>query len=308
MKRFYGILLILVLVSLLTVLVSAGCQPPKESKKEVKEPSFPLTLTDDGGREVTLEKEPQRIVSLTPGNTEILYALGLEKKVVGVTTYCDYPARVKSKEKVGDFANPNVEKIVALKPDLVLATAGVQAALTQRLDELGVPIFIVDPKNLSQSIEGIKKVGKITGQADKAEEVTSQMEQDIEQVSEAVASVEQKPTVFCELGTNPLYTAGTGTFIDDMIRVAGGVNVVKGKEWVVYSIEQLIKDDPDIYIAVKGSMHTPEEMEKRQGFKDLSAVKNNQVYVVDDNLVTRPGPRLTEGLKEVAKAIHPKLF
>lgn len=307
MKRFAVISLVLVLVGLVLT-SSVGCQPAKKPEKEVKEPSFPVTLTDDGGRKVTLEKEPQRIVSLTPGNTEILYALGLEKKVVGVTTYCDYPVRVKSKEKVGDFANPNVEKIVALKPDLVLATAGVQAALTQRLDELGVPVFIVDPKSLSQAMESIEKVGKITGQTSEAKKVTSQMEEDIEQVSEAVASVKQKPTVFCELGTNPLYTAGIGTFIDDMIEIAAGTNVVKDKEWIAYSIEQLIKDDPDVYIAVKGSMHTPEEMDKRQGFKDLSAVKNDRVYVVDDNLVTRPGPRLTEGLKEIAKAIYPELF
>lgn len=290
--------------------VITGCantaeKPAAEAPKAA--PAFPVTVTDDASRSVTLDAAPERIVSLAPANTEIAYELGLGDKVVGVTTFDDFPAEVKDKPKVGDFMNPNVEAIAAQKPDLVLATGGIQDDLVKKLEDLGATVVVVDPQSLGGLYESIGMVGEVTGTASKAGDVVEGMKAQLDAIAAKVGS-EPKTRAFVEIAQNPLYTAGSGTLIDDLLKAAGGENVVTQAGYVAYSLEQLLKDEPDAYLATKGSMSDPKDLAKRAGFEKLAAVKAEKVAVLDDNLVSRPGPRVVLGVEEIAKALHPKAF
>ena len=269
--------------------------------------AFPVTITDDASNTVTIKVEPQRIVSLAPANTEIAFALDLGAKVVGVTTFDDYPAAVKTIAKVGDFTTPNLEAIAAAKPDLILATTGVQADVVKKLEALGATVIAIDPQNLDGVYTDIGRVGQATGTADKAAAVVDGMKSDVADVQNAVQGL-PAVTTFVEIGQNPLFTTGSGTLINELIKLADGTNIVTQHGYVGYSTEQLIKADPQVYLATKGSSSDPSAIAKRAGFSGLSAVKNNRIVILDDNLVSRPGPRIVEGLRQIAAALHPEAF
>ncbi len=290
------------------VVAPAGCakKAADNGGKAQQQAAFPVTLTDDAGREVTIAKKPERIVSLAPANTEIVYALGALDRVVGVTTFDDYPPEVSSIAKVGDFMNPNMEAIAAAKPDLVLATGGVQADTIAKLEDAGAVVLAVDPQSLDGVYKAIEMVGKAIGEPAKAAEVVQGMKDELETIQSAI---EEAPVrCFIEIAQEPLYTAGPGTFINDLIDQAGGENVVTQEGYVGYSLEQLLKDDPDVYLATKGSMSDPADIDKRPGYSALSAVKAKRVFVLDDNLVSRPGPRCIQGIRQIAEALHPDAF
>ena len=270
--------------------------------------NFPVTLTDDASRTVTVTKRPERIVSLAPANTEIVAALGLEKKLKGVTTYDDYPPSVKSLPKIGDFMNPNVEAIAAAKPDLILVTTGVQGDVLAKLEALGAPVIAIDPATVDGVIADIEKVGSATGTKAEAKDLTAKMRGQISAIEGALAArSDRRPaSVFLEIGQNPLYAVGAGTLLDDLVKRAGGVNIVTKPGYVAYSNEQVLKDDPDVYLSTLGSMGDPANIQKGP-LKSLRAAKEKRVYVLDENLVTRPGPRITEGLLVVAKALYPQI-
>lgn len=300
----------LVTLLLVATLGLAGCAKSEttttEPAKETAAAAFPVTVTDDAGREVTIEAAPERIVSLAPANTEIVYALGLLDKLVGVTTYDDYPAEVADITKVGDFVTPNIEAITAAKPDLILATTGVQADVITQLEGTGATVVAIDPQTLDALYTSIDTVGKVTGAADSAAEIVDGMKSDIAAISDAV-SAEEPTRCFIEIAQDPLFTAGKGTLLDDLITAAGGTNVVTENGYVGYSLEQLVTDDPAAYLATLGSMSNPDDLAKRAGYDKLSAVKNDRVYVLEDNLVSRPGPRVVQGIAQIAKALHPDL-
>lgn len=290
------------------VIAPAGCAKKAADGDGAaqQQAAFPVTLTDDAGREVTIAKKPERIVSLAPANTEIVYALGALDRVVGVTTFDDYPPEVSSIAKVGDFMSPNMEAIAAAKPDLVLATGGVQADTIAKLEESGAVVLAVDPQSLDGVYKAIEMVGKAIGEPAKAAEVVQGMKDELETIQSAI---EEAPVrCFIEIAQEPLYTAGPGTFINDLIDQAGGENVVTQQGYVAYSLEQLLKDDPDVYLATKGSMSDPADIDKRPGYSALSAVKAKRVFVLDDNLVSRPGPRCIQGIRQIAEALHPDAF
>lgn len=266
--------------------------------------AFPVTLTDDASRTVTVKSEPQRIVSLAPANTEMLAALGLTKRLVGVTTYDDYPPEVKSLPKMGDFVTPNIEAIGAAKPDLIVATTGVQADTLKKLEDLGAVVVAIDPTTLEGLYRDIGMLGDATGTSDLAEERVEAMRGEISAIHSAVAS-EKPVNAFVEIGQNPLYTVGKGTLIDEMLAAAGGANVVEQPGYVAYSLEQLVKDDPEVYFATMGTMSDPSDLGKRAGYDKLAAVKANRVYTLEDNYVTRPGPRVVLGIQQMAAALHP---
>jgi iron complex transport system substrate-binding protein len=307
-RRTAGTLALLVLAAFLA-LVLAGCGTTAETptKSTDAAAAFPVTITDDASRTVTVEAAPERIVSLAPANTEMAFALGLGEKVVGVTTYDDYPAEVTSIAKVGDFASPNVEAIAAAKPDLVLATAGVQAEMVAKLEALGATVVVIDPQNLAGVYADIERLGQVTGTAEKGDALVEGMKADVAAVRDAVSGREPV-TAFVEIGQNPLYTVGAGTLIDELLTLAGGTNVVKEPGYVAYSPEQLIAADPAVYMATKGSMSDPTALKTRAGFESLTAVKNDRIVILDDNLVSRPGPRVVEGLKLIAEGLHPDAF
>jgi iron complex transport system substrate-binding protein len=291
----------------------AGCGGSPAAKPAASAPApkqataFPVTITDDAGRSVTIDAEPERIVSLAPANTEIVYALGLFDRLVGVTTYDDYPAEVKNVAKVGDFQAPNLEAVTAAKPDVVLVTGGVQADVLNKLEAIGAKVVVVDPKNVDGVFAAIGSVSKALGVTAKGDEVVSGMKSDLADIEKRVTS-EKPKRAFIEIGWNPLFTAGKGTLLDDLITRAGGVNVVAKPDYVGYSVEQLVKDQPDVYLGTKSSIGDPLALESRPGYAVLKAVQAGSIYPLDDNLVSRPGPRVVEGVREIARALHPDAF
>jgi iron complex transport system substrate-binding protein len=271
--------------------------------------SGPITVTDGSGATVTLQQPAARIVSLAPANTEIAYAIGAGDKMVAGTSYDDYPAAAKSLPKIGDFANPNVEKIASFNPDLVLAAGGIQAGLRSKLEKLGMQVYVVDPKTYDGVMTDVTNLGRLAGSTEQAQQVADTMKKAETDVQAKVGSA-AKTTTFLEIYSKPLMTAGTDTFINDMIGIAGGTNIgaAAGSGYPNFSTEILFKDDPAVYIADSGSMSKPGDLSKRAGYSDLTAVKDGHVYVIQDNIIARPGPRLAQGLQELAKMIHPEAY
>ena len=282
---------------------SSGASPPASTA------AGPITVTDSAGNAVTLQQPATRIVSLAPANTEIAFAVGAGGKMVAGTTYDDYPAAAKSLPKAGDFSNPSVEKIASFNPDLVLITGGVQAPLRAKLVKLGMNVYVIDPTTYAGVMTDIANVGKLAGTSAEAQKVVATMKQAQADVQAKVGSLAKRST-FIEIYSKPLMTAGTGTFISDMVGMAGGTNLgdSAGAGFPNFSSEVLLKDDPAVYIADSGSMSKPGELSTRPGFSSLTAVKDGHVYVIDDNLIARPGPRLAYGLQQLSKMIHPEAY
>ena len=308
--RIVPIAAALAVVALALVLLAAcGSSSSTSSTSPSATASGPITVTDDSGHQVTLAKPAARVVSLAPANTEIAFALGAGAKLVAGTSYDDYPAAAKALPKIGDFASPSVEKIVSFTPDLVLAAGGIQTGLRAKLEKLGIKVFVVDPTTLDGVYGDLASLGQLLGVSDKATVLVSAMKQRATVVEQKVAGL-SKPTVFVEIYSKPLMTAAKATFIDNLVTLAGGSNVgdAAGTGYPAFSSEVLFKDNPDIYIATTGSMATPGQIAKRSGFSGLKAVKDGRVYVIDDNLLVRPGPRLVDGLEQLAQMIHPEVF
>lgn len=314
--RAAGLSLLLLLAALaLAVALLAGCGSSGSDASSNASPSAAaaggsITVTDDAGAEVTLTQPAQRVVSLAPANTEVVFAIGAGDKLVAGTSYDDYPEEAKALPKIGDFANPSVEKIIAMKPDLVLAAGGVQEGLRDRLEKLGIVVYMNDAKTYDAVIANIGELGQLLGVQASADQVAADMTAAAASVAAEVGSLADKPLTFVEIYSKPLMTAGSGTYVDDLVTRAAGVNLgaTAGEGYPNYNSETLIAKDPAVYIAVAGAQSSPGDIAKRPGYSGLSAVKNEQVYVIDDNLVTRPGPRLAEGLQQLAKMIHPEAY
>lgn len=267
----------------------------------------PISVTDDSGATVTLAQPARKVVSIAPADTEIAYAIGGGSKMVGGTSFDDYPAEAKNLPKVGDFSSPSVEKIVSLEPDLVLAAGGIQAGLRSKLEKLGMQVFVVDPTTYDGVMTDITKLGQLMSLEANATKVVAGMTAAKEKVQARVASLD-RPATFIEVYSKPLMTAGKGTFIDDLVTLAGGANIgaAAGTGFPNFSSEVLVKDDPAVYVAMAGSQSTPGAIAKRPGYSGLAAVKDGRVFVIDDDLVARPGPRLAQGLEQLAAMIHPE--
>jgi iron complex transport system substrate-binding protein len=269
-----------------------------------------ITVEDGVGNVITLASEPQRIVSLAPNHTEILYALGLGDRVVGVTEYCNYPPEAAAKTRVGDFVNIDLEKVVGLEPDLVLATTMHMAETVPALQDREVAVFVLDPQSVVAVLDTITKIGQVTGQVDEAQDLVVSMQSRIDVVKATVGG-SVRPKVFWELGAE-LYTVGPDTFVDDLITLAGGENVAADADspWPQLSVEAIILRDPDVIVLADHNYgQTAEMVKERPGWQDLRAVQEgNIIEIVNDDIVSRPGPRLVEGLEFLAKALHPDLF
>lgn len=275
---------------------------------------FPFTVTDDLGRQVTVRQAPNRIVSLVPTQTEILFALGLGDRVVGVTEFCDYPAEAGAKPKVGGFATPNAELIVVAQPDLVLAGV-IQEEFIRQFEEAGLTVVALEALSLPQTLEKIRLVGRITGADEAAESLVQSMKQRIDTVADRVSglSEEQKPTVFFEVWPEPLTTGGARSFLNSLIVTAGGKNIAGDVDldWVTYSPEMVLARNPQVIIFSHHgeSTQTVEQLKARKGWEKVAAIQQNRIgYIEDQNLLVRAGPRVVEGLERVAKYLHPELF
>lgn len=292
--------ILIVLLSLIFLI--AGCTSGNTPTSEGKQ-----IFTDSMGNELELEKTPEKVISLSPAITEILYALDLGDKIVGTTDYCDYPEEAKNTPKMGGFNTPNLELIVDSQPDLVFISSGVQAELSNKFKELGIKTFALDAKTVDQVIENIKTMGKLMDAQEKAEEIASDMEKRRDAVKKAVEGLE-KPLVFFEIWNEPLLSAGPETFISNILDIAGGINFAEDCEtdYPQISLEVLLDRDPDFYIAIDHRKNT--DISTRPGFESLKALQNNQYYKIEDDYVTLPGPRIIQGLERVAEIIHPEAF
>lgn len=279
---------------------------------EIPEASYPLAVRDDIGRAIEIGTEPKRIVSLSPGNTEILFALGLDDQIVGVSDYCNYPAKAKEKQKVGGFATVSIEKVVSLQPDLVLATGGVQLRTVDRLEELGIKTLVVSPKTVEDILKDIELVGKITNKNNEAVSLVEEMTNRIRFVRSATWQLKSTPRVYYEIWHSPLMSTGQGTWINELIDLAGGKNIFSDSSdpYPIISSELVIERDPEIIIIKRGYMGgiAKEDIERRPGWSRITAVKTGRIYEINEDILIRPGPRIIDGLEALAALIHPQLF
>lgn len=293
------------IMATLSILLCLGCA----------QQSPPGNIVDGLGRSVTIDKIPQRIVSLAPSNTEILFALGLGDKVVGVTEYCNYPQEAMTKPKVGGFSNVDIEKVVSLEPDLVLATHIHGKTVIPALEKLGLTVVAITPGSLNEVLDSITLVGKITGQSREASKLINDLGTRIEAVMDKtrILSPDQKPRVFYITWHDPLMTAGTETLADDVISSAGGQNIaydISGDKAI--NLETVIYRDPQVIVASVGMGSGGDlpwqYVQTEPRLENTQALLNDRVYKIDGDVIHRPGPRIVDALEQMAQFIHPELF
>jgi iron complex transport system substrate-binding protein len=275
-----------------------------------------IELVDDAGRKVRIKKYPKRIVSLSPANTEILFSLGLGDKVIGVTSYCNFPAAAKRKEKIGGFANPDIEKIVALAPDLLFADSLCYTkGLVHKFDRNGLSTMILDPKNLTEVIHAIQLVGKATGVEKVSARLTADMSERIRAVTGTVSKIEtaKRPRVLYMTWHDPVWVAGSNILANDLIKQAGGVNIAAdGGGWRILSLEELLRRNPSVIVVCSGHSKTGglllQWTKHEPRLNKVDARKFGRIYEIDADLVDRFGPRVVEALEQFAHYLHPEVF
>ncbi|MBU8907180.1 ABC transporter substrate-binding protein [Desertibacillus haloalkaliphilus] len=289
-----------------------------EGSEEVTGAEFPVTVTDALDNEVTFEEKPERIVTLIPSNTEIAFALGLEDNIVGVTEWCNFPVEAQEKEVIGDM-NFNVEKVLAVQPDLVLGHASNADSLSEgfrQLENAGVDVLIVNNANSIQEVyESIEMISQATGTMTEADQIITEMQETIENIQEtAAANVrdEDRVKVWVEVAPAPeIFTTGKGTFMHEMLEIIQATNAAEESEgWTQYTEEEAVSLNPDVIITTYGFYidNPKEQIMSRPAWSDVEAVKTERVYDVDSDQVTRSGPRLAKGVEELAKLIYPEVF
>ena len=296
------------LITLLLILMSA-CGPQATPTPAA------LTFTDGLGREISLNGPAQKIVSIAPSTTEILFAIGAGSQVVGRDQLSDYPAEAANVTDIGSsYEALNTELIVSLQPDLVLAAEINTPEQVKQLEDLGLTVYYLkNPVTLEEMYSKLELVAQLTGHQAEAATLIESLKARVAIVDEKIAPLSSRPSVFYELdATDPAkpYTAGKGTFINLLIDRAGGFNIASELDgYPQLSLEQVVAADP-AFIILGDSAYgvTPESIASRPGWENLSAVKNNQVFPFDDNLVSRPGPRLVDALEQLAKLMRPELF
>lgn len=306
------------LLHILLITLLAACAPQAAATPAATDPAPEATLrvTDGLGREITLDEPAERIVSLAPSNTEILFAIGAGKQVVGRDEFSDYPAEAQSVETVGgSMGQYSTEAIVALEPDLVLAAEINPPELVRQLEDLGLTVYYLkNPTTLEEMYENLDTIGHLTGH--NVTGLVDSLKSRVAAVDEKIAQVTEKPVVFYEIDASDAskpFTYGPGTFGDLLIARAGGTNFSTAAgvmdPYPQVSLEQIVAADPDL-IVLGDSMWgvTAESVKARAGWENIAAVRDDQIYPFDDNLVSRPGPRLVDGLEQLAKLLHPELF
>jgi len=293
------------LFALTALLLFAGCG---RTGAPAGEAGDRRSFTDGLGRAVSITQNPRRIISLAPNVTEILFALGLESRVVGVTSYCDFPEAAKAKDKVGDTLQPNLEKIISLKPDLVVVSTSSQLEnLTRRLDQLAIPVYVTNPRAVREVAASIRSLGEVTGTSERARALAGEMESRIDAVERRTGGL-ARPRVLYVLQTGPLITAGRNTFINDLINIAGGQSISGDQtaDYPQFSRETVVARAPEVIVAPR--IHGAElvkDSDLRRDFATTPAIRSNRIVWVTPDLVDRPGPRIVEGLEQLAKGLHP---
>ena len=271
---------------------------------------FPLTQTDALGKEITIEKAPARIISLIPSNTEILFGLGIDEQIIAVNDNDNYPEAALAKEKVGGMEF-NLEQIIALQPDLVLAHESNLYSFNEeaiaQLEAIGITVFVVkDAKTFEETYTTIEQIGQMTNKVQQAADMITSIKTGIDEIEVKVADLEEK-SVFIVVGTAPdLYAAGQETFINEMLEVLDVENAVPELGWPMYSTEQFVASNPDAILVTYES--DIEAIQTNDAYSEMDAVKNDQVKLVDGDTTSRQGPRIVEGIESLAEAIYPEAF
>lgn len=309
-KRFYVILFMLMCALLASCAGAAAPAAPTATAK-------PLVIVDGLDRPIQFDAAAQKIISIAPSNTEILFAVGAGSQVLARDEFSDFPAEALGLPSVGGgFGQLDVEKMISLQPDLVLASELTPADQVESLEKLGLKVYLLpNPINLEEMYTNLMTVGQITGREKQAQELVDKLKARVKTVDEKVAGAQARPLVFYELdGTDPNapWTAGPGSFIDALIARAGGENLggSLGEAYAQISIEQILLDNPAIVLLgdfTWGGV-TVEDVLERDSWQDVQAVQSASIYTFDDNLVSRPGPRLVDGLEQLARLLHPELF
>lgn len=329
MNTFYYKLILI----LLSLSVSTGCGPGTSettsgsSKPEsaIAQPQsiagFPVVVKDDRGLEVSILKKPIRIVSLLPSHTEILYAVGAGKQMIGCTTFCNFPAETKTLEKVA-LSNPgsvSLETLVALKPDLIFLGGDYQRRLAEQLTKLKIPVLSFESQSVADIERSIRGISRSTGHAEAGEKLIEKINKEIAAIQKRVEPYQKqgRPRVFYQVWDQPLMTVGPASFIGELINLIGGENVFEDVK-IAYpqvSEETLIVRNPDVILLpdtkkegasdLSGSIS---RLRERPGWKQMNAVKNQRVYIIEDDLISRPGPRVVLGLQKMAQALYPEAY
>lgn len=320
MKMFYSLLLTMMLIfmSACGASTDTGNKPDNTAanteQAATNEPApaeqatvYPLTLKDDTGTEVTFDQEPTKVVTLVPSETEAIYAIGSGGQVVGVDEYSNYPEEAASKPKIGDMTT-NIEAVAALEPDLVLASSSMNTEAITKLRELKITVYATDPLTYDAVIAKIENLGRIMNNQSEAAAIAEHMRTVKQQVADAVKGAEKKK-VYLEF--SPGWTVGSGTFLDELLTLAGGTNVAAASQgWYEVSAEEVVTQNPE-FIIYPNLKEDPNPIvvgiESRPGWNVIDAVKNKQMFAVTEDPLVRVGPRLAEGLLELAKVIHPDL-
>jgi len=318
------------LVGLIVIGLVGGCRTsrqPSEQPPTAHLPAvtvmatsklWPRSFTDDLGNAVILNKPPQRIISLSPNLTEIVFLVGAEDQLAGRTDFCDYPAEAQAKPTIGGIINPSLERLVSLEPDLVLAARGVDVAFLDRLREMQVPFLGYDPQTLDDVITLVQRIGRITGHNQQADEIAEALAERKDSVAAKHHRADNKLRVLFVLSRDPLFVAGAISFVDDMIRTCGARNAIRdvstidqNRPWPQASREAIVAANPQLIIFAQthgaGAADVPADilgqLRNMPAWREVVAVKAGQVYLINDDLVTIPGPRLIEGLEKVSDLI-----
>lgn len=307
MKRHIS--LILLAASVLTALAGCGLAPT-QAPSTPPPPTVPaaIAVTDDLGKSFTFDSAPQRIVSLAPSVTEILFAIGAGGKVVGVSDFTTYPPEAAKIESVGGMP-VNFEKVVALQPDLVIGADINSRDDISKLTSLGLNVFVINKADLDGIFANIEVVGKAVGAESAAKELADSMRKDLQALKTEVAAAKAKPRVFVELDET-LYTVGPGSFIQPLIEIAGGTNIAADAKspYPQLSAEQIISRDPEVILLTDAAFGvTADAVKKRPGWDRIAAIRNSSIIPVDADMISRPGPRIVKALRELAALIHPEL-
>jgi cobalamin transport system substrate-binding protein len=315
--RYTIISLILLLVLSLSACTSAAQAPTTSSTPAASPTPASITLTDGLGKSFAFETPYQKIVSLAPSNTEILFAIGAGNQVVARDTFSDYPEAAKQVKDIGGgWGEIDTEAIVALAPDLILAAEINAVEQVKSLEDLGLNVYYLsNPTTLDGMYDNLRTVAQLTGHESETEGLIESLKSRVADIVAKIGVVTEKPLVFYELdGSDPSapWTSGPGTFVDLLLTQAGGENLgnLLDSSWAQISLENLIIENPEVILlgdAVWGGV-TPEAVAARSGWNSLAAVQNGKVFPFDDNLISRPGPRMVDGLEQLAKLLHPDLF
>lgn len=282
----------------------------QEESSPADDTEYPLTITDSLGNEVDIEKEPEQVISLSPANTEILFAIGGGSRVKGRTDYCNYPEEASEVTSIGTYSSPNTELILSLEPDVIFASDYIDDSIRKQVEDAGIKVVVFSANSVEEIEDVILQAGQILNLNQNAEDLTASMNEDLADIQDTASSIQEKKTVFVDLGS--FYSAGPGSLIDNELNIIGAENIAadSGETWPELSVETIIEKNPDIYLSL---YTTPEDLKKTAGLSELDCMDGDNLIYYDGlseegDLIQRAGPRIVEGIRLLAEKIYPDFF